>query len=573
MPEGSGQSPDAIAGAERLQGAEVLDALARLLERYPEAPVVALREDGIIVPMPAEITLHENPVLEGRAGSDLIELDEESMEGWERILERGGAVYRVHPATRRDVTWTIFGLDLREQHGVIFMLAEVSDTAGGGDGGDHPVSPADIAPRAPRCATLHKDALAVIRYADTAALQMLGWEPDDLIGHRSTDFIHEDDQELARDAWMEMLANPGPGRRVRVRHRCSDGLWVWLEVTNRNLLHDPEYGCVLCELVDISEEMAAHELLTRLAETVPVGLLQLDGEGSVVYSNDRLHEILGVPRAETLPAQFASVLPEHQELVGAAFEHAVLENAAEDLEIELTHPQTGATRYCTVGLRALDGGTDASAGAIVCVADITDSISMREELRRLSMYDELTQCLNRRTIVRRLQEQIAMGGAEGARAVVFIDLDCFKPINDEHGHAAGDELLREIARRLRQTLRTADAIGRMGGDEFLIVCPDVASEHDAMRLAERTARVQAERMCLANLSLEAHVSIGVAWSQGEEISADDLIARADEAMYASKRQGEGKPTLFAPGGPAGRPHARRPQRTRASSRSEASRAV
>ena len=100
-----------------------------------------------------------------------------------------------------------------------------------------------------------------------------------MVGHRSIEFIHPDDHALAIDNWMEMLALPGPGRRVRLRHRRKDGSWVWFEVTNHNLLDDPDHGCVVCEIVDISEEMAAHEelrareqLLDRLAEAIPLGL-------------------------------------------------------------------------------------------------------------------------------------------------------------------------------------------------------------------------------------------------------------------------------------------------------------
>ena len=394
MAEDTGTSLTAFHGpaSERLDAEQLVDAVKRLLDAYPQAPVLAMREDGIITPMPAGVRLRENPVLEGRAGLDLIEFDDEAMAGWEQILERGAAVYRVRPVGRPEVSWTIFGLDLREEHGIIFMLcaAQGAEDAGAPTGS---VTLADFTSRAPRCATVHKDALAIIRFADAATLQMLGCEEVDIVGQRSTEFIHPDDQDLARDAWMQMLAQPGPGRRARLRHRRHDGTWLWFEVTNHNLLSDPAYGCVVCEMVDISEEMAAHELLNRLAETVPVGLLQLDHGGEVVYANDRLHEILGVARCETLDAQLASLRPEHRALVREAFARAVGEKAPADFEVQLTHPQSGEERYCTVGLRSLDAGTDAPAGAIVCVADITDSICMREELRRLSMYDELTGCL------------------------------------------------------------------------------------------------------------------------------------------------------------------------------------
>ena len=135
-----------------------------------------------------------------------------------------------------------------------------------------------------------------------------------MLGRRSLEFVHPDDHGLAIDNWMQMLAQPGPARRIRQRLLAKDGSWVWFEVTNHNLLADPEHGVVVCEMVDITEEMAAHEdlrareqLLDRLAETVPVGLMQLDAERQVVYTNDRLHEILGTsprkrPRSSCRPS-------------------------------------------------------------------------------------------------------------------------------------------------------------------------------------------------------------------------------------------------------------------------------
>ena len=526
--------------SEHLSSDALAVALDSLLESHPDAPVAALRSDGIIVAMPDSVPLRENPVLEGRAGMDLIAVDEESMAGWERLLKRGAALYRVHPAGRPQASWTIYGLDLREGHGVIFMLT-VPEPAGAGG---HPAdvsSVADFAPMPPRCATLRKDELAFIRAVDDATLQLLGWGADDLVDRRSLEFIHPDDQALARDAWMEMLAKPGPGRRVRLRHACSDGSWLWLEVSNHNLLGDPGHACVVCEMVDISEEMAAHELLHRLAEAVPVGLLQLDRAGRVVYSNDRLHEILGVPRRQSVAEQMASVLPAHQQLLSAAVERALGEAEPSDFEIELRHSGSGATRFCTVGLRPLGDQPDALGGVIACIADVTESMRMREELRRRSMYDELTSCLNRATVVAALQEQILGGGESTARAVMFLDLDCFKPVNDAYGHAAGDQLLREISARLRASLRAPDLIGRMGGDEFLIVCPDVDSREDAEVLAERIAGVQHAPIDLGPASVQPRVSIGIAWSRGAGLSAEGLVARADEAMYSSKEEGAGRP--------------------------------
>lgn len=536
-----------------------VDALEKVLERYPDAPVVTLGGDGLIVPVPDTIPLRDNPILEGRAGLDLVEVDDESMAGWERILTRGAAVYQVHPSGRPEATWTIYGLDLRDTDDVIFMLA-VPTASDSETRVDISEATTQFAVRAPRCATVRKDELAFIRAVDAATVNLLGWDGEAMVGRRSTDFIHPDDHVLARDAWMAMLADRGAGRRVRLRHRRSDGSWLWLEVTNQNLLADPDQRCVICQMVDISEEMAAHELLNRLAEAIPVGLLQLDGAAKVMYSNDRVHAILGVERSAEFEDQIANVAAHHQVLLREAIANALKDGMSADFEIELEHPGNGEQRFCTVGLRPLDGFGGEARGVIACIADISESIRMREELRRRSMCDELTACLNRPTILESLQQHICEGGDLATRAVMFVDLDRFKAVNDQHGHAAGDELLRTVAARLKGALRDGDLIGRMGGDEFLLVCPDIDSVAEAMSLAARLVPSQRQDAQLRDFD-PVSISIGVAWSRGDELDADALVAAADEAMYASKRQGEGHPH-FVGGAKAARQgeprHTRRP---------------
>ena len=126
---------------------------------------------------------------------------------------------------------------------------------------------------------------------------------------------------------------------------------------------------------------------------------------------------------------------------------------------------------------------------------------------------------------------------------MFVDLDRFKEINDRHGHAAGDELLRRVARLLRESMRESDLVGRIGGDEFLVICPDVGGAERAVGLAGRLAetlrdglRAEADKLCCS-------VSVGVAWSRGNTSDVDALVAAADAAMYQAKRAGTGEPRL------------------------------
>ena len=136
-------------------------------------------------------------------------------------------------------------------------------------------------------------------------------------------------------------------------------------------------------------------------------------------------------------------------------------------------------------------------------------------------------------------------------AVVFIDLDRFKAVNDDLGHAAGDRLLVEVADRLRSTLRDGDRVGRFGGDEFLVICPGVDSADQAREIAERIATVLTSTVDIGSRSVTLRASVGVAWTT-EHLEADTLIAWADSAMYESKRIGLPAVTLSTgPGGGGG----------------------
>jgi diguanylate cyclase (GGDEF)-like protein/PAS domain S-box-containing protein len=529
---------------EHLEAGALETVLTSLLAIYPDAPVAAHRPDGVMVPMPDSVPLRGNPVLEARSGLDLIIRDDRVLKGWERVLAEGAASYPVHPVGRPDITGTVYGLDLRETHGVILVLSVFAPI-------DLPAGPGtvpEIPEVTPRFTTLWKDQHGSILKVDEAITKLLGWSAEEMVGHRSTEFIHPDDQELAIDNWMEMLASPGPGRRVRLRHRRRDESWVWLEATNHNLLNDPDHRCVVSEMVDISEEMAAHEelrareqLLDGVAEAIPVGLFQVDANRHIVYTNDRLHEILAVARAESVEVQLATVADADKPVLEGALEEVLREGLQADIEVELRLPPTGELRFCAISLRALGQGGGTVKGAIACVSDITDSARMRDELNRRATFDELTGCYNRASIMTVLEENIASGQRHAERAVVFVDLDGFKAVNDQYGHAAGDELLSIVARRLGDVVRDGDMVGRIGGDEFLAVCPDIGGPEQAMRLAERMAEAQSAEVRVAKGRLVVRVSIGVAWSSGEAVDADTIVAQADNAMYESKREGAGQP--------------------------------
>ncbi|MGD0254963.1 MAG: diguanylate cyclase [Acidimicrobiales bacterium] len=334
----------------------------------------------------------------------------------------------------------------------------------------------------------------------------------------------------------------------------------------------------MAEIVDISDEMTPHEslpareesvdtdpqlsyqprrlhqalrareqLLHRLAEAVPLGVLHVDAQGRIVYSNHMLHTILGAARVATVEEQLCMVLAEDRELVEGAFE-AVLQNGLDnDIEMRLeTSDEHGAknVRECTMSLRALTGDTGEVTGAIACVADVTESVRMREELRIRATFDDVTQCHNRASTMESLEMTLAASDERSGPAVIFVDLDRFKEINEQLGHAAGDALLGIVAKRLLRAIRSEDLVGRMGSDEFLIVCPGITTAAQAMRAATRVADTLRHQVRLKTTHVSCQASVGVAWSAGPEADAGTLVNQADAAMHEAKQRESERPVLY-----------------------------
>ncbi len=530
----------------RLDPRAVEAALRRLLEAYPAAFVAAINEEGLFVPMPASVPLNGQRVLRARTALDLVVPgDREAViSAWERARSSGGASAQVHLRLDPERAAVIHYLDVRATHGVFAGVVVGSDAAA-------LVALPDVQPAPPRVARARKNEVAVFLEVDEATTKILGWRPADLIGHRSLELIHPEDQDRAVESWTQMLSEPGVEQPpTRLRHRRADGGWTWFDVTNQNLLGDPERGYVLAEMVDISDEMAAHEalrareqLLHRLAEALPIGVLQALPDRRIAYTNDRLRGLLGVDGATTLDDQFVAVAPHDGPPLEAALTAALEDGIDGDLEVQIRTADPGRARRCMFRLRALADDAGYPAGAVICVEDVTESARMRAELERRATHDLLTRVMNRASVMAALEGALVAGATRGT-AVIFVDLDRFKLVNDRLGHLAGDELLRVVADRLAITVRAGDVLGRVGGDEFLIVCPGVAGREPALRVGERIARAVNQPVRLVGGTIELRASIGVACSGRRRIGADTLVRRADAAMYASKRGGAGQPVFY-----------------------------
>jgi diguanylate cyclase (GGDEF)-like protein len=212
-------------------------------------------------------------------------------------------------------------------------------------------------------------------------------------------------------------------------------------------------------------------------------------------------------------------------------------NQKEDL---IEGMEAGADDYITKPFDAQELKVRLRAGRRILELQ-AELVAARETLREQATHDSLTRLWNRSSILDILKREMAKAERETASVgLIMVDLDHFKQINDTHGHMAGDEVLREAARRMQASLRSYDAVGRYGGEEFLIVSPG-SSQVSAIHLAERLrSAIHREPLRVGEKSLTFSISLGVAAVQGVATTPEVLIRAADEALYRAKELGRNR---------------------------------
>jgi diguanylate cyclase (GGDEF)-like protein/PAS domain S-box-containing protein len=555
-------------------GHSIAEGAEALLREHPGAQVCALASNGLIVPVPQTVGLWGQGLIEGRALIDNVVAADRTavVRLWLAAQQEGAAATKVRMLATPTKWSTLHFIDLREVHGVFLGAILPSDEDAADEPTELPTSPA-----APRFCTLTEDEGARVVGADDAFTEMFGYTEEELLGKSVLDQIHPDDQGRAVEGWLAVISS-NRAQQTRLRRRRKDGSYVWVDTTLHNYLNHPGRNCVVVEIIDISAEMAAQEalheheeLLRRLTDAMPVGLLQIDVARDVVYNNACLLEILygSEPIDSAMTSEPAPLVPGEQEAAAerhnepAPTVNALLQTLTEestasfaavldevlgagvdrDVEVDIVRP-SGAPRRALMSVRALSRADGEVGGAITCVLDITDSARAREELEHRATYDTLTHVHNRSSILAVLQEQLEREDGHST-GVVYVDLDKFKPVNDMLGHAAGDELLVLVGERLKLASRDSDVIGRLGGDEFLIVLRDVPSSHVAMQVAERISMTVCGSFELSCGEADLRASIGVACGKHGAVTAEELVRQADAAMYRSKSDGQCVPVLAA----------------------------
>ena len=279
-------------------------------------------------------------------------------------------------------------------------------------------------------------------------------------------------------------------------------------------------------------------LASRVVDQVGDGVAVVDNDGWFLLVNPAFAALHGCA-GEDLTGQHFTIFysPENQTGPVQALIAAALRDGVARAEL-VRRRRDGSPFPARVALSLLHDEDGELIGRVLVVQDVTDRSQLEEQLRRQALHDPLTGLANRRLLHDRLTHALARAARRGTQvAVLFLDVDAFKTVNDTLGHAAGDQVLVEVAARLAAHVRPQDTVARYGGDEFVVVVDDVTDPAEPQRLADRLRSALAPPLRVGPAPLTVTASIGVALAQ--DGTADQLLAAADSAMYRAKADPQG----------------------------------
>lgn len=388
---------------------------------------------------------------------------------------------------------------------------------------------------------LQTDILGRVIFLNPAFTAITGIGPGDGLDKNWLEGLHPEDRDAVRQDWLAALVEDRVFQS-RFRIRAADGSMRWVEVLATKIEAEGTVLGYIASLHDITVEHRSQELLeverrrsANILDTIAEGVVLTELDGNIRYLNSPARRylaceepVIGKSLFDNLEVDVEGVRHNADELLQLArlenLDVTVHNRRSESWELELTMLRTGRA-----------GEEDQ---LVFVLRDDREKRRQEEKLTWEATHDALTGLANRRAFTGRLQDQIfrVQQGGDSA-ALILLDLDGFKPVNDQAGHLAGDQLLRELGQTMKRQVRKSDTVARLGGDEFAVILPGCTLAR-ALELAESL------RAAVADLSIEYEgrhygvtASLGVTLVQPEEESSRSVVSRADEACYEAKARG------------------------------------
>jgi diguanylate cyclase (GGDEF)-like protein/PAS domain S-box-containing protein len=402
------------------------------------------------------------------------------------------------------------------------------------------------------------DSLGTVEFANSRLSEITGYSISEIVGQVADNLLVE---ETIRDRLPgRTLLGTGIGSEeytipLRNKHEKS----TWVKLTAAPVITPDGRSAAFGVVQDITEQRQAEEGLSQreailereraffqqLFRNSPAGIVILDNGDRVVDANRAFVDLFQFEVNEIAGRKLGDFLvPERLESEAAEISGLVASEQAVERET-IRQRRDGSEVDVSILAYPIEL-KERRIGAYAIFSDIGERKQAERKLYHEAFHDALTGLPNRTLLTERLERDLrrARRRSDYQFALMFIDLDRFKSINDTLGHAAGDELLQEMARRLESCLRPGDTTARLGGDEFVLILEDIKEVSDATRVAERVLESLAEPFRIAGQDVRSSGSIGIAFSETGYERAEDLMRDADIAMYRAKTAGKARFEIF-----------------------------
>jgi diguanylate cyclase (GGDEF)-like protein/PAS domain S-box-containing protein len=410
------------------------------------------------------------------------------------------------------------------------------------------------------------DKHARVIYQNPAAKKNFGFEDEEVSGHLLHDMIHHHDPDgktapLEQCHVQRAVVHGETARDFVWTVFRKDGSTFFASCTVSPVYVEGEIVGAIFFAVDITARKTAEDALLKsneqlklAAEAADLGVFDHDlGTDKLIWS-DKIKEHFGLPPGASIPSletAFAQIHPDDRDRV-----RQIVEGSSEpgsdgryEFECRTIDRRDGRQRWIVTRGRWLFDDQGKPVRRIGTSLDVTERKLVEQRLLDASRHDALTGLPNRALLFEHCTYLIAMAerAHAGGGAVLFIDLDRFKPINDLYGHEVGDKVLQEVARRLRESTRREDMVSRLGGDEFVVVLPRVDSTYGPVTVAQHILDKVGQPIQVGELTVSVSPSIGISLFPAHSSNLETLIRCADLAMYSAKKAGKNTFRIYTPG--------------------------
>jgi diguanylate cyclase (GGDEF)-like protein/PAS domain S-box-containing protein len=404
-------------------------------------------------------------------------------------------------------------------------------------------------------AVIAVDLDGLVAYWNRGAEQLFGWSAEEVMGQPVLATIESqlspDDAAALLQRWRNGQHDGGDF----LAHR-KDGSTFWARATDSPMRDNSgTIAGTLGMVSDVTDRLAAEaslraseELFRSAFDDAPIGVAIIGMDGQILRANPALSHMTGYSSAE-LEGQPASgtLHPDDVSLSAAQLQRLQSGHVTSyQDERRLVH-RDGSVLWCLTNVALVREPDGAPRFFLAQVQDITARKTLEEQLSHQALHDSLTGLPNRSLLLDRLEQVVVHSRhANTWMAVIFVDIDDFKIVNDSLGHTAGDQLLVTVGHRLQSCVAETDTVARFGGDEFVVVLAETSGMSETVDVAERILAAVSTPFRVQGRELTVSVSLGIALSSAGEVDRNELLLRADTAMYRAKDAGKSSYHLFTP---------------------------